>query len=67
MTLWDVPDVLTELYVNWTEISSLLRSPSSSGVVDSLDFVLCGDPSVALRLHALAIVFRSRKLILNYM
>ena len=59
MTLWDVPEVLTELYTNWAEISCLLRVASSSGVIDSLDFVLCGDPSVSLRLHALAIVFRA--------
>ena len=57
----DVPDVLVELYENWTGIITLLRAPSRSGKVDSLDFVLCGDPSVPLRLHALAIVFRARK------
>ena len=60
MTLWDVPDLLTELYENWTELSDLLRVPSGSGVIDSLDFVLCGDASVSLRLQALAIVFRAR-------
>ena len=60
MTLWDVPDLLTELYENWAEMSNLLRVPSGSGVIDSLDFVLCGDASVPLRLQALAIVFRAR-------
>ena len=45
MTLWDVPEVLQELYVNWGGISHLLSVPSSSGMVDSLDFVLCGDPA----------------------
>ena len=60
VTLWDVPDVLTELYENWTEISNLLRVPSGSGIIDSLDFVLCGDLSVPLRLQALARVFRER-------
>ena len=60
MTLWDVPDVLTEIYTNWAEVSFLLRVPSSSGTIESLDFVLCGDLRVSLRLHALAIVFRAR-------
>ena len=64
VTLWDVPDVLTELYSNWIEISCLLRVPSSSGTIESLDLVLCGDPSVLLRFHALAIVFRARMYIL---
>ena len=35
MTLWDVPEVLQEMYVNWGGISRLLRVPSSSGMVDS--------------------------------
>ena len=61
MTLWDVPEVLQELYVNWGGISRLLRVPSSSGMVDSLDFVLCGDSSVPLRLHVLSVIFRARK------
>ena len=60
VTLWDVPDLLTELYENWTEISILLRVPSGSGVIDSLDFVICGDASVPRRLQALAIVFGAR-------
>ena len=61
VTLWDVPDVLVELCENWSGITTLLKVPSRSGMVDSLDFVLCGDPRVPLRLHALAIVFHARK------
>ena len=38
----------------------LLRVPGNSGVPDTLDIVLCGDPSVSLRLHALSLVFRAR-------
>ena len=60
VTLWDAPDVLFESYTNWAAISCLLRVPSSSGVIESLDFVLCGDPSVSLRLHVLSLVFRAR-------
>ena len=64
ITLWGVPDVLIELYKHWTEITTLLRVPSQSGMVDSLDFVLCGDLSVPLRLHALSIVFSAREYLL---
>ena len=64
ITLWGVPDVLIELYEHWTEITTLLRVPSQSGMVDSLDFVLCGDLSVPLRLHALSIVFSAREYLL---
>ena len=60
VTLWDVPDVLTDLYTHWSEIVVLLRVPSSSGVSETLDLVLCGDPSVSFRLHALSLVFRAR-------
>ena len=60
VTLWDVPDVLTELHTNWLDIVVLLRVPGNSGVPDTLDIVLCGDPSVSLRLHALSLVFRAR-------
>ena len=60
VTLWDVPDVLVELCENWSGVTMLLRVPSRSGMVDSLDLVLCGDVSLPLRLHALAVVFRAR-------
>ena len=65
VTLWDVPEVLTELHTHWSDIVVLLRVPSSSGVSDALDFVLGGDPSVSLRLHALSLVFRARMYILS--
>ena len=55
-----MPELLTELYENWTEMSNLLRVPSASGVIDPLDFALCGDASVPLRLQALVFVFRAR-------
>ena len=61
VTLWDVPDVLMEVCGHWADITTLLRFSSRSGMVESLDLVLCGDPSVPLRLHALAIVLRARK------
>ena len=60
VTLWDVPDVLAELSENWAEISNLLRVPSGSGIIESLDFVLCGDRAIPFRLQALASVFRAR-------
>ena len=60
VTLWDVPEVLSELSENWAEISNLLRVPSGSGLIESLDLVLCGDRSIPLRLQALASVFRAR-------
>ena len=60
VTLWDVPDVLVELCENWSGVTMLLRVPSRSGMVDSLDLVLCSDVSLPLRLHALAVVFRAR-------
>ena len=50
VTLWDVPDVLTELYTKRAEVSSLLRELSISRMIDSLDYVLCG--AVCDRLHA---------------
>ena len=58
--------MLVELYENWSGITILLRVPSRSGMVDSLAFVLRGDPSVLFRLYALAIVFRARKWFLKY-
>ena len=67
VTLWDVPDVLTELCEKWTEISNLLSMSSGTGIIDSLDFVLCGDLSVPLRLQALASVFRARLYILLFL
>ena len=66
VTLWDVPEVLTEVHTHWSDIVVLLRVPSSSGVSDALDFVLSGDPSVPLRLHALSLVFRARMYILSF-
>ena len=39
----------------------MLRTPDETGVVDPLDYVLRGDASVRMRLHALSIVFRARK------
>ena len=60
VTLWDVPDVLPELSENWAEVSDLLRVPSGSGVIESLDFVLCGDRAIPFCLQALASVFRAR-------
>ena len=60
VTLWEVPDALDELCENWSGITTLLRVRGLSGMVDSLDFVLCENLSVPLRLHALAIVFRAR-------
>ena len=32
----------------------------TAGAVEPLDYVLCGDPSVPVRLHALNLVFRAR-------
>ena len=66
VTLWDVPEVLTELHTHWSDFVVLLRVPSSSGVSDALDFVLSGDPSVSLRLHALSLMFRARMYILSF-
>ena len=63
VTLWDVPEVLTELHTHLV----LLRVPSSSGVSDALDFVLSGDPSVSLRLHAMSLVFRARMYSLSFL
>ena len=60
VTLWDVPDVLVELSENWAEVSDLLRVPSGSFVIESLDFVLCEDRAIPFRLQALASVFRAR-------
>ena len=61
MSLWDVPDVLCEVNENWPFICGMLRTPDETGVVDPLDYVLCGDASVRMRLHALSIMFRARK------
>ena len=55
-----------EVCEHWADITTLLRFSSRSGMVESLDLVLCGDPSVPLRLHALAIVFRARKYSFSY-
>ena len=63
VSLWDVPDVLAELHENWLFICGLLRTSDDAGVVDPLDYVLCSDPSVSMRLHALNLVFRARKFV----
>ena len=66
VTLWDVPDVLTELSENWAEVSNLLRVPSGSGIIESLDFVLCRDRAIPFRLQALASNFRARMYVLLF-
>ena len=63
VSLWDVPDVLAKLHENWLFVCGLLRAPDAAGTVESLDYVLCGDPSVPVRLHALNLVFRARKFV----
>ena len=59
--MWDVPDVLSELHESWPFICGVLRTPNDAGDVDPLDYVLCGDPGVAMRLHVLSLVFRARE------
>ena len=59
--MWDVPDVLSELREKWPFICGLLRTPDDEGDVDPLDYVLCGDPGVAMRLHVLSLVLRARE------
>ena len=59
--MWDVPDVLSELHESWPFICGVLRTPDDAGYVDPLDYVLCGDPGVAMRLHVLSLVLRARE------
>ena len=55
-----------KLHTNWASTSGLLSVPSSSEVVDPLEFVLRSHCFVSVRLHALSLTFRARKYNLRY-